>query len=156
MRRGGYTIPRKMRDFWKPRRAKTRKNRSRNLAGHRARRLAAFWAMGPILTIADVEPYHARRMFRECFLGQTTANSWPLIQPEKAAKCTENKHNHKKLPNRVHMARFGPILARNPSHGLWEASGMPPGLQNRSKNQKITLGGVGARGICPSISPSWP
>ena len=38
--------------------------------------------------------------------------------------------------NRVHMARFGPIIAQNRSHRLWGASGMPPGPQNPPKKSK--------------------
>ena len=72
------------------------------------------------------------------------------------------------------MARFGPILAQNPSHGLWDASGMPhaspnpnkdinklglrvlgpPGPKNlakKLKNQKIL--GLGGQA---SYSPYWP
>ena len=38
--------------------------------------------------------------------------------------------------NQVHMGRFGPIIAQNRSHRLWEASGMPPRAQNRPKITK--------------------
>ena len=40
-------------------------------------------------------------------------------------------------PNQVHMAPFGLILNQNRSHMVWDASGMPPGLQNPPKNPKI-------------------
>ena len=39
-------------------------------------------------------------------------------------------------PNQVHMARFGMILCQNRSHSIYDASGMPPGLQNPLKVQK--------------------
>ena len=56
--------------------------------------------------------------------------------------------------NRVHMARFGPIIAQNRSHRLWGASGMPPGPQNPPKNPKILgLGGLRARGVRPPYFP---
>ena len=29
-------------------------------------------------------------------------------------------------PNQVHMALFGMTLCQNPSHMVWDASGMPP------------------------------
>ena len=55
------------------------------------------------------------------------------------------------------MAPFGLIFAQDGSHGLWEASGMPPGTQNRQKTTKIRVFGFwvpGAPGalwvlICP-------
>ena len=56
--------------------------------------------------------------------------------------------------NRVHMARFGPIIAQNRSHRLWGASGMPPGPQNPPKNPKIPgLGGLGVQGVRPPYFP---
>ena len=33
----------------------------------------------------------------------------------------------------LHMSPFAIIIAQDCSHGLWEASGMPPGYQNRSQ-----------------------
>ena len=40
-------------------------------------------------------------------------------------------------PNQVHMAPFGLIRSQNGSYMVWDASGMPPGLQNPPKNPKI-------------------
>ena len=64
----------------------------------------------------------------------------------------------KNYPNEVHMARFGPIIAQNRSHGLWEASGMPPGPQNPSqKSQNPGLSGVrGSGGQGLPIPPYFP
>ena len=53
--------------------------------------------------------------------------------------------------NRVHMARFGPIIAQNRSHRLWEASGMPPGPPTPPKIQKSR--GLGVRGVRPPLFP---
>ena len=40
-------------------------------------------------------------------------------------------------PKQVHMAPFGLIFIQDGSNKLWEASGMPPGLQNPPENSKI-------------------
>ena len=40
-------------------------------------------------------------------------------------------------PKQVHMAPFGLIFIQDGSHKLWEASGMLPGFQNPTENQKI-------------------
>ena len=40
-------------------------------------------------------------------------------------------------PKQVHMAPFGIIFIQDGSHKLWEASGMPPELQNPPENPKI-------------------
>ena len=40
-------------------------------------------------------------------------------------------------PNQVHMVPFGLIFSQNGSYMVWDASGMPPGLQNPPKNPKI-------------------
>ena len=56
------------------------------------------------------------------------------------------------VSNRVHMARFGPIIAQNRSHRLWEASGMPPGPPNPLKNPKIPgFRGLGVQGVRPLL-----
>ena len=39
-------------------------------------------------------------------------------------KCTKIINN---VLKQVHMAPFGLILGQNPSHRIWDASGMPPG-----------------------------
>ena len=58
------------------------------------------------------------------------------------------------VSNRVHMARFGPIIAQNRSHRLWGASGMPPGPQNLPKKPKtLGLGGLGVQGVRPPYFP---
>ena len=45
---------------------------------------------------------------------------------------TENARYSTKImkidTNQVAMAPFGAIFGQNPPHGVWEASGMPPGL----------------------------
>ena len=56
---------------------------------------------------------------------------------QNVGKCTKIIKNG---PNRVEMAPFGPKLAQDRSHGLWEASGMPPGPPNRQKIQKKIKG----------------
>ena len=64
---------------------------------------------------------------------------------------------HENGPGQAHMGPFGLIIAQDGSHGLWEASGMPPGPQNAQKNTKIQVFGFwgpGAPGalwapICP-------
>ena len=45
----------------------------------------------------------------------------------------------------VHMAWFGPIIAQNRSHRLWEASGMPPGPQNPPKLKNPGFRGLGGQ-----------
>ena len=52
----------------------------------------------------------------------------------------------KSARNRVHMARFGLIIAQNRSHRLWGASGMPPGPPNRPTKIK-NPGFSGFRGL---------
>ena len=44
--------------------------------------------------------------------------------------------NVQNAPNRVQMARFGPIIAHNHSHGLCGASGTPPEPPNPPKIKK--------------------
>ena len=59
--------------------------------------------------------------------------------------------------SRLHMARFGPIIAQNRSHGLWEASGMPPGPQNPPKIKKTQVFGFrGSGGQGPTIPLDFP
>ena len=38
---------------------------------------------------------------------------------------THKECGGKNYPNRLHMARFGQILAQHRSHGVWAASGLP-------------------------------
>ena len=49
------------------------------------------------------------------------------------------------------MAPFEPIFAQDGSHGLWEASGMPPNPPNIQKTSKCGFGAPGAlwAPICP-------
>ena len=49
-----------------------------------------------------------------------------------------------KTSNWVHMARFGMIIARNRSHQLWEASGMPRGTNN---HKIMGFWGLGVQGV---------
>ena len=67
------------------------------------------------------------------------------------------------------MAPFGLILHQNLSHMVWDASYMPPGLQNPPKNQKSRksrkiqgkgllafiyyLGGIAG---AAALAPAWP
>ena len=61
----------------------------------------------------------------------------------------------KSNPNQVHMAPFDVILAGFEScwYQVWEASGMPPGPQNPSKNHKISGFGVWGLGWNSPLFP---
>ena len=65
--------------------------------------------------------------------------------------------NIKHEPEQVHMAPFGPIIAQDGSHWLWEASGMPHGPKNAPKIQKVQKHMFfqvwGPRG---PMGPYWP
>ena len=56
------------------------------------------------------------------------------------------------------MVRFGPTLAQNRSHGVWDASGIPAGPQNPFENIKEPafpgLRDLGGQG--PPIPPIGP
>ena len=93
-------------------------------------------------------------------MGGTIANSWPLIQPEKAVKCAENTQNHQQW---TEPGPYGSVWADNCAEllppalgGLWDASRIP----KPSKNQKIPgfrgSGGWGVRPPPPPYSPYFP
>ena len=53
------------------------------------------------------------------------------------------------------MVPFGLISAQDGSHGLWEASGMPPGPQNNPKKTKIRIFGFGGPGAPGALWGLW-
>ena len=70
----------------------------------------------------------------------TQENDHPGISRRRRLQNAWKMHkNHKHGPEQVHniMAPFGPIFAQDGSHGLWEASGMPPGPKNAKTQQKF-------------------
>ena len=60
-------------------------------------------------------------------------------------------------PNQVHMARFGMILCQNPSHMVWDASGMPPGASAAPWGPKgAPRGPKGAPLGAALLAAGWP
>ena len=72
--------------------------------------------------------------------------------------CRKEKTCNKKSQsraNQIQMVRFGPVFVHNRCHGLWEASGLPPSLQNafqfkKSKVFRFTAGGLVDRSAAKS------
>ena len=58
------------------------------------------------------------------------------IQVLNTGECQISDKIMKIGPNQVHMAPFGLIFDRVESYRVWEASGIPPGAQNRQKIKK--------------------
>ena len=90
----------------------------------------------------------------KCFFGGTIANSWPLIQPEKAVKCAENTQNHQKW---TESGPYGSVWADTCAESipralgsLWDAS-RP--LKRPQKSKNPGFGGLGVRG---EASPLFP
>ena len=79
------------------------------------------------------------------------------MQSEKAARCRGNAYKHKQIPKRFRKDSFGPILAQNYSHGLWEASGMPFGLGSLWECFWCFLGAswVAPGSSCEVLGVSW-
>ena len=61
-----------------------------------------------------------------------TADIWIV----NTAECQIWRKIMKNELNQVQMAPFGLIINQDGSYGVWEASGIPPGPQNRQKRQK--------------------
>ena len=87
-------------------------------------------------------------------MGGTTANSWPLIQPEKAVKCAENTQNHQKW---TEPGPYGSVWADTCTESipralgsLWDAS---RALKRPQKSPNPGFGGLGVRG---EASPLFP
>ena len=59
------------------------------------------------------------------------------IQVVQIGECQILREIMKTDPKQVHMTPFGLIFIQDGSSKLWEASGMPPRLQNPPENQKI-------------------
>ena len=91
-------------------------------------------------------------------MGETTANSWPLIQPEKAVKCAENTQNHQKW---TEPGPYGSVWADTCTESipralgsLWDASRPLERPQKTNKSQVLGFRGQG--GGCPPIFPICP
>ena len=87
-------------------------------------------------------------------MGGTIANSWPLIQPEKAVKCAENTQNHQKW---TEPGPYGSVWADTCTESipralgsLWDAS---RALKRPQKSKNPGFGGLGVRG---EASPLFP
>ena len=68
--------------------------------------------------------------------------SWGPGPPSWGSNVGKSTKIIKNEPNQVEIAPFGLKLAQDRSHGLWGASGMPPGPQNHQKCQKNQVFGV--------------
>ena len=65
-----------------------------------------------------------------------------------SVSCTQRRQNQvfesknmKNCLNQVATAPFDAIFCQNPSHRVWEASGIPPAPQNPPKKSKIRVSG---------------
>ena len=72
--------------------------------------------------------------------GQVTLvpGTWyQVLVPVQVEECQIRDEIMKIVPNQVHMAPFRLILHQDRSHCVQDASYIPPGLQNPTKNKKI-------------------